>query len=192
MLKQNATRLIVSSYGNLEDIPIPSNQGNRWNKAGGLRRASTQTTAPNQTQIGWNETTKEATIPIGIYDIFFKHILYDSGAGVRGARLAFFKADGSTPAVLGTDYLVGNNFVKDEIFYDPSSAGTRRFRCGGIFQALKEIVLKPQLYWTRNSSRPSGLAHVQAVIRNTDQDKLSITRLDSGQEIENIGNESRR
>jgi hypothetical protein len=29
MLKQNATRLIVSSYGNLEDIPIPSNQGNR-------------------------------------------------------------------------------------------------------------------------------------------------------------------
>jgi hypothetical protein len=34
------------------------------------------------------------------------------------------------------------------------------------------------------------LAHKQRVIRDTDQDKLSITRLDSGEEIENIGNES--
>jgi hypothetical protein len=29
MLKQDATRLIVSSAGNVEDIPIPANKGNQ-------------------------------------------------------------------------------------------------------------------------------------------------------------------
>jgi hypothetical protein len=190
MLKQNATRLIVSSKGNTTSIDIPANKGRQWNKADGLREQKVLTTAPNQTAIQWNNDTKVAIIPKGVYDIFFKHILYDSGVGEKGARLAFFKADGETPAVLGTDYIVGNNFIQDEIFYDPTSAGTQRFKCGGIFQALKIIVLKPQMYWTRSTSRGSGLGHVQNVIRNTDQNKLSITRLDSGEEIENIGNES--
>jgi hypothetical protein len=73
-------------------------------------------------------------------------MLYDSQTGVKGARIAFFQGDGTTPAILGTDYIIGNNFIAEESYYEsPPANQTRIFKCGGIFQALKIIVVKPQI-----------------------------------------------
>jgi 5-hydroxyisourate hydrolase-like protein (transthyretin family) len=189
LLKRDATRIRISSKGNTTDISIPANKQNRWNPAWGLREQKINFTAPNQTGIGWNNATKVATVPAGIYHIFFKHILYDCGIGEKGTQLAFYKENGTTLAVEGVDYILSNDFIQSEKFYDPVSARTRIFKNGGYFQVINPIVLKPQLWWTRSTSRGSGLAHRQAGIAATDQDILSITRLDSGVELENI-NES--
>jgi hypothetical protein len=56
--------------------------------------------------------------------------MYDSRvAGIKGTRLAIFKADGITPAVKGEDYNEGHNLIKEDIFYDgaQSTAITKRF-----------------------------------------------------------------
>jgi hypothetical protein len=83
-----------------------------------------------------------------LYHILYRHILYSSRTGGRkGIRLAIFKEDGVTPAVLGTDYILGYDFLPEDIFFEGNqdTDNTIRFRLEGDIQALKTIVIKPQI-----------------------------------------------
>jgi hypothetical protein len=60
----------------------------------------------------------------------------------------------------------------------------------GDIQALKTIVIKPQIKWPDTNERSSSFGHKQLEIIITKQNIFIITRKDSGEEIENIGNES--
>jgi hypothetical protein len=115
----------------------------------------------------------------GVYSVEFRHTFYD--VDVAGETYIKIEISG----VEGTDYHLRNFELADGGYDAARNSITFKLELSGLIKVETSVDLSFKIYIPNNNSRGSGFGHGQTNANLIRQNKLLITKMNSGTEIDN-------